>query len=98
MASGLCSGQPGRRVALHGPYNVSQREVHGQLEDGGSVVAKAGQYPIFRYHLGMAYWKAGNSVGARQQLVEAVGKAQSDYPGLAEARATRARHERALAS
>jgi tetratricopeptide (TPR) repeat protein len=52
------------------------------------VVAKAGQYPVFRYHLGMAYLKAGNSVGAKQQLAEAVGKAQSDYPGLAEARAT----------
>ena len=52
------------------------------------VVAKAGQFPVFRYHLGMAYLKAGNRVGARQQLVEAVDKAQSDYPGMAEARAT----------
>jgi Tfp pilus assembly protein PilF len=51
------------------------------------VVAKAGQFPVFRYHLGMAYLKAGNRVGARQQLVEAVDKAQSDYPGMAEARA-----------
>ncbi len=51
------------------------------------VVSKAGQFPVFRYHLGMAYLKAGNPVGAKQQLVEAVGKAKEDYPGLAEARA-----------
>lgn len=52
------------------------------------VVAKAGQFAVFRYHLGMAYLRAGNEVGARQQLVEAVEKANGDYPGLAEARAT----------
>ena len=55
------------------------------------VVAKAGNFPVFRYHLGMAYLGAGNRVGAKQQLVEAVGKAQGDYPGLAEARATLAK-------
>jgi Flp pilus assembly protein TadD len=52
------------------------------------VVAKAGQFPVFRYHLGMAYLAAGNNVGAKQELTEAVNKAQGDYPGLAEARAT----------
>lgn len=52
------------------------------------VVAKAGQFPIFRYHLGMAYVGAGNPVGARQELRQAVEKAEGDYPGLAEARAT----------
>jgi len=52
------------------------------------VVAKAGQFPIFRYHLGMAYMGAGNPVGARQELKQAVEKADGDYPGLAEARAT----------
>ena len=52
------------------------------------VVAKAGQFPIFRYHLGMAYMGAGNPVGARQELRQAVDKAEGDYPGLAEARAT----------
>ncbi len=55
------------------------------------VVAKAETFPVFRYHLGMAYLGAGNRVGAKQQLVEAVGKAQGDYPGLAEARATLAK-------
>lgn len=50
------------------------------------VVAKAGQFPIFRYHLGMAYLAAGNPVGAKQQLTEAV-KGASEYPGLGEARA-----------
>ena len=54
------------------------------------VVAKAGQFPVFRYHLGMAYLKAGNPVGAKQQLKEAVvvDKTNGDYPGLAEARTT----------
>ena len=50
------------------------------------VVAKAGQFPIFRYHLGMAYLAAGNRVGAKQQLTEAVKDVKGDYPGLAEAR------------
>ncbi len=55
------------------------------------VVAKAGQFPVFRYHLGMAYLKAGNAVGAKQQLKEAVVVDTAnggDYPGLAEARTT----------
>jgi tetratricopeptide (TPR) repeat protein len=52
------------------------------------VVAKAGAFPIFRYHLGMAYLGAGNTVGAKQELTLATDKVQGDYPGLAEARAT----------
>lgn len=51
------------------------------------VVARAGQFPIFHYHLGMAYLGAGNTVGAKQQLGQAVANADGDYPGLAEARA-----------
>jgi Tfp pilus assembly protein PilF len=50
-------------------------------------VARAGQFPIFHYHLGMAYLGAGNTVGAKQQLGQAVANADGDYPGLAEARA-----------
>jgi len=52
------------------------------------VVAQAGQFPIFRYHLGMAYMGAGNPVGAKQELRQAVEEAEADYPGIAEARAT----------
>lgn len=52
------------------------------------VVAKAGQFAVFRYHLGMAYLGAGNKVGAKQELGEAVAKADGDFPGLAEARTT----------
>ncbi len=59
-------------------------EAVGVLE---RVVAKAGQYPIFHYHLGMAYLASGNTVGAKQELKRAVDEAQSDYPGLDEARA-----------
>ncbi len=55
------------------------------------VVAKAGQFPVFRYHLGMAYLRAGNTVGAKQELQKAVDKVQGDYPGLAEARTTLAK-------
>jgi Tfp pilus assembly protein PilF len=50
------------------------------------VVAKAGQFPVFRYHLGMAYLNAGNPVGAKQELEAAVKDVASDYPGIAEAR------------
>jgi tetratricopeptide (TPR) repeat protein len=50
------------------------------------VTAQAGQIPIFHYHLGMAYLASGNTVNARQELKRAVDEAQSDYPGLEEAR------------
>ncbi len=52
------------------------------------VVAKAAQFPIFHYHLGMAYVATGNKVGAKQELKRAVDEAKSDYPGLEEARST----------
>jgi tetratricopeptide (TPR) repeat protein len=54
------------------------------------VVAKAGGFSIFRYHLGMAYFAAGNAVGAKQELTEAVAK-EGDYPGRDEALATLAK-------
>ncbi len=54
------------------------------------VVGKAGSFPIFRYHLGMAYFAAGNTVGAKQELTEAVAK-EGDYPGRDEARTTLAK-------
>ncbi|MCB1597156.1 MAG: tetratricopeptide repeat protein, partial [Gammaproteobacteria bacterium] len=64
--------------------NGQYAEAAGVLE---RVVAKADQYPIFHYHLGMAYLATGNTVGAKQELKRAVDEAQSDYPGLEEARA-----------
>jgi len=74
-------------------YRAGQyTEAVGVLEQ---VVAKAGQFPIFRYHLGMAYMGAGNPIGARQELRQAVEKAEGDYPGLAEARATLAKLDKA---
>jgi tetratricopeptide (TPR) repeat protein len=51
------------------------------------VVAKAGQVPLFRYHLGMAYVAAGDPSGAKQQLKLAV-EGGDGYPGLEEARLT----------
>jgi Flp pilus assembly protein TadD len=54
------------------------------------VVAKAGSFPIFRYHLGMAYFASGNTVGAKQELTLAVAK-EGDYPGRDEAGATLAK-------
>ena len=59
-------------------------EAIGVLE---RVVAKAGQFPVFRYHLGMDYLGAGNPVGAKQQLAEAVKDVKQPYPGLDVARA-----------
>jgi tetratricopeptide (TPR) repeat protein len=74
-------------------YRAGQyTEAVGVLE---RVVAKAGQFPIFRYHLGMAYLVTGNKVGARQELKLAVEKAEGDYPGLAEARTTLEKLEKA---
>ena len=52
------------------------------------VVATAGQVPLFRYHLGMAYVAAGNPAGAKQQLKQAVEGGGDGYPGLEEARLT----------
>ncbi len=44
------------------------------------VVAKPAQFPIFRYHLGMAYLATGNPVGAKQEL--AGGQSGGRLPGL----------------
>ncbi len=52
------------------------------------VVAQAGQFPVFRYHLGMAYFAVGNQAAAKQELTQAVGNAEGDYPGIDEARRT----------
>lgn len=55
------------------------------------AVAKAGQVPLLRYHLGMAYLANNNPEGAKQELQLAVGTAKQDFPGLAEARAALAK-------
>lgn len=52
------------------------------------AVAAAGQVPLLRYHLGMAYLANGNSVGAKQELSQAVADAKAMYPGIDEARET----------
>ena len=52
------------------------------------AVAGAGQIPLLRYHLGMAYAAAQNPVGARQELTKAIEEAQSEFDGIDEARAT----------
>ena len=57
------------------------QEAIGVLE---RVVAKAGGFPVFRYHLGMAYLAAGNPVSARQELAKAV-DTEGTYPGKDEA-------------
>jgi tetratricopeptide (TPR) repeat protein len=51
------------------------------------AVAGAGQVPLLRYHLGMAYLASKNTVGAKQELKLAVSGAKAEYPGLAEAKA-----------
>lgn len=50
-------------------------------------VAGAGQVPVLRYHLGMAYAANNNPVGAKQELGEALEIAKVDFPGIEEARA-----------
>jgi tetratricopeptide (TPR) repeat protein len=51
------------------------------------AVAGAGQVPLLRYHLGMAYLANNNPAGAKQELKQAVSQAKAEYPGLEEARA-----------
>ena len=51
------------------------------------VVDKAPKVPIFEYHLGMAYHKAGNSKSAKIHLAAAV-EANADFPGIDDARKT----------
>jgi tetratricopeptide (TPR) repeat protein len=55
------------------------------------AVAGAGQLPLLRYHLGMAYIATSNVAGARQELKRAVEGSPQDYPGLADARAALAK-------
>ena len=50
------------------------------------AVAGAGEVPILRYHLGMAYAANNNTFGARQELSRAIDDAQSDFMGIEEAR------------
>lgn len=52
------------------------------------AVAGAGQVPLLRYHLGMAYFASNNPAGAKQELSKAVGEAKGDFPGIEEARET----------
>jgi hypothetical protein len=48
----------------------------------------AGQIPVLRYHLGMAYLASGDSVNGRQELERAVSMAKTEFPGIDEAKAT----------
>jgi tetratricopeptide (TPR) repeat protein len=52
------------------------------------AVAGAGKVPVLRYHLGMAYAANNNPVGAKQELTQALGDAETDFPGIDEARST----------
>jgi Flp pilus assembly protein TadD len=51
------------------------------------AVAGAGQVPILRYHLGMAYAATNNSAGARQELTQALAESETQFTGVEEARA-----------
>ena len=51
------------------------------------AVAGAGQVPVLRYHLGMAYAANNNPVGAKQELNQALEEARADFTGIDEARA-----------
>lgn len=51
------------------------------------VVEKAPEVPVFRYHLGMAYFKKGDNDAARKHLNKAVTE-NAAYDGIEQARAT----------
>jgi tetratricopeptide (TPR) repeat protein len=57
------------------------------------AVASAGEFALMRYHLGMAYAKNNNPVGAKQELNQALELATADFVGIDEARATLAELE-----
>jgi tetratricopeptide (TPR) repeat protein len=50
------------------------------------AVDGAGEAPLLRYHLGMAYLASGNKPEARRELQQAVDRAKGEFPGLAEAK------------
>ncbi len=50
-----------------------------------AAVDKLGSAAILQYHLGMAYFKAGDSENARQHLTLATAEVESPYPGYDEA-------------
>lgn len=52
-----------------------------------NVVKQAPAVGVFRYHLGMAYYKKGDNVSAKAELSKAL-QANNDFPGIEEARAT----------
>jgi tetratricopeptide (TPR) repeat protein len=49
-------------------------------------VSSQDQIPVLRYHLGMAYFRNQNPVRAREELEQSIDLAQSDFPGIEEAR------------
>ena len=51
------------------------------------AVAAAGEVPILRYHLGMAYAANNNPFGAKQELGRAIEEAKTEFAGIEEARA-----------
>jgi tetratricopeptide (TPR) repeat protein len=52
----------------------------------GTVVEKDSKNPVFHYHLGLAYVKAGNRIQARKALEDAL-RLQPNFPDAANARA-----------
>ena len=52
----------------------------------GQAVDKAPRVPVFHYHLGMAYYKSGDSPLAQQHLQRAL--AIGKFPGMSEAQET----------
>ncbi len=64
------------------------KDYQGAVQYLERAVAGAGQVPLLRYHLGMAYLASNNTAGARQELELAVNSAKEEYPGLPVAKAT----------
>jgi TolA-binding protein len=55
------------------------------LEVLKDCVKKAPQSPIYQYHLGMSYLKAGDKANAKASLAEAL-RLNKSFPGADEAR------------
>jgi tetratricopeptide (TPR) repeat protein len=57
------------------------------IETIEKVVKAAPTVPVFRYHLGMAYYKQGNIAEAKTHLAKAI-ETKESFVGIDEARAT----------
>ena len=88
LVVGVLAVTPGnaQEVELAGTRDSVQAAQESAAEVLAEVVEKAPDVPVFRYHLGMTYYKQGDKRAAKEILAKAVAE-EFDYDGIDEARA-----------